>query len=188
MSKREAHVELCGGRCACDDPGSMFVLVLRCAVLVVLGCQGGMAARDAWRLWQQSVQVPWSLRCAASDARLRTALGGDADLLFAVRAAVPPGTLLLNQKVMGDITKIEPARLLQLAAKNGLIDQLTVLLYPDPWVISVPDPIATIEGLAARGRAAVLLVLPGDAEPAGRAGWSIDVAQERFSTWRFQKV
>jgi hypothetical protein len=166
----------------------MPLLLVRFAVLALLCWQGCSAACAVWWLWQANVQVPWAQRCASSDARVRKALGTDAELLFAVRAAVPPGTLLLNQKVMGDVTKIEPARLLELAAKNGLIDQMTVLLYPDPWVFSVPDPVATLEDLAMRARAAVLLVLPGDPAPTGRAGWTLDVAQERFSTWRFRKV
>jgi len=168
-------------------------LALRGLVLAALGWQAGAAALQLGERTVAQAQVPWQQRLfEGTDDKLRRALGADAELLFALRTEVPPGSLLVTQKVTGgkeDIERVQkdPALLATLSARNGLLVQLTTLLYPDPFLYAAPDPILFVEQIVAGGNDALLCVLPGDRSPTGRAGWTRLVDKPGFQTWRFQK-
>lgn len=141
------------------------------------------------------VDFPFALT-ATTDQRLRHALGDDAHLIEELRRVVPPGLVLLNQQVVATLdglratTRSEAelvAEFTRLSAQNGLFIQLTTLLFPSPFLLSVPAPIELAEQEAAAGRERWLFVLQGNAEPRDRAGWSCVHRAPRFSLWRFPK-
>ena len=164
-------------------------LLLRIAVVLVLAWQAGSAA---WAMLEPVVATDlgsWRQRLfATSDERVRRALGADAEILFAMRAAAEPGALWLVEKVAGRIEDIKtPADFERLSARNGLLIQLSTLLYPDPFLLAAPAAIAATEDLIGRGFDAALCVLPGDAAPAGRAGWRLVLDDAHFDLWRFRQ-
>ncbi len=178
----------CAAAAVRDDPTPMQRTFLGLAVTAALGWQATAALRVEWDRLVTEAARPWSLRLTADTAtRWRQALGEDADLLLAMRAAVAPGSIAVLQQVMGDIKQVTPEQFAQLNARNGLIDQMVTLLYPDPWVIAWSDPMALVEDLVGKGRDTTLVVLDGDREPVDRPGWSLAVTAPRFRTWRFQK-
>ena len=125
---------------------------------------------------------------ATTDERLRRALGDDADILLAMREVATPDSLWLTQKVTGLIEDIEtPADFERLSARNGLLVQLTTLLYPEPFLLAVPDPVAAVEGLVRRGHAAELCVFPWSRPPARREGWRRLRRNRHFELWSYQK-
>ncbi|MFY9344618.1 MAG: hypothetical protein WAT39_19150 [Planctomycetota bacterium] len=133
---------------------------------------------------------------AGTDERLRRALGDDADLLADLRHEATPGTIVLTRRVTGSLEELRAqakseqelvATFGRLSARNGLLIQLTTFLFPAPYLLAVPDPIALAEQEAAAGRERPLFVLAGDPEPQGRAGWTCARRTARSSTWRFQK-
>lgn len=169
--------------------GRLMQLVLRLAVCAALGWQavmGGIALGHRTAVQQA---VGYRARFLAdTETRLRSALGADADLLFALRAAVPSGSLVITQKVTGRIEDIKSAADFErLNARNGLLVQLTTLLYPDPFLLAVSDPIAAVEDLVHHDREASLCVFRGDREPADRAGWSRTQQAAGFAIWHFRK-
>lgn len=167
-------------------------LALRAAVVVTLVWQAGAAALQLGERAIGQAQVPWRQRLFdTTDDKLRRALGADAELLFALRTAVPPGSLLVTHKLGGpeDFERVQrdPSLFPVLQARKGLLVQLTTLLYPDPFFHEAPAAIEFVEDLVRRGIDALLCVLPGDRSPAGRAGWTQLVDHPGFQTWRFQK-
>lgn len=171
-------------------------LLLPLAALLLLTWQAGAAVLVLAHGTATRAAIPWDLRLTATtDERIRRALGADAELLFALRAANAPGSLLLTQKVEGRVEDIRSvAEFERLSAKNGLLLQLTTLLYPDPFLLPASQPIPTAEDLVRRGHAAALCVLPGDADPGTRPGWSLVPASPPasssssppFQLWRFR--
>jgi hypothetical protein len=156
--------------------------------LLLLGWQATMTAVAFARGLATQAGVPWQRRLlATTDDRVRMALGADADILFALRAASEPGDVLIAAKVMGRIEDLEsPADFERLAARNGLLVQLTTLLYPDPFLLTVPDAIAAVRDLSERGDPATLCVFPGDPTP-DAGGWSRTATDPHFELWRFRK-
>lgn len=171
-------------------------LLLPLAALLLLTWQAGEAVLVLAHGAATRAAIPWQLRlCATTDERIRRALGADAELLFALRGAVAPGSLLITQKVEGRVEDIRSvAEFERLSAKNGLLLQLTTLLYPDPFLLPASHPIPTVEDLVRHGHAAALCVLPGDADPGTRPGWSLVPASPpssppsspHFQLWRFR--
>ncbi|HEX5052982.1 MAG TPA: hypothetical protein VFZ65_14505 [Planctomycetota bacterium] len=121
---------------------------------------------------------------ASTDERLQRALGGDADVLIALRAAAPADTMLVTQKIVGRVEDFTPAQLLLLAHKNHLIGQLTVLLYPDPWIVSAPEPMPFVEQQTRRGARTALLWLPGDQRPSAAGDWRAVHTAPGFEIWQ----
>jgi len=162
---------------------------LRILVVAVLAWQGvcagwallGPVVTQGNKSWHQKL-------LATSDERLRQALGKDAATLFAMRAAAEPSALWLAEKVGGRIEDIKSAEDFErLSARNGLLIQLTTLSYPDPFLLTVANAIASTEDVSSRGQDAVLCVFPGDASPSARVGWSLVKRNDFFELWRFQK-
>jgi hypothetical protein len=120
--------------------------------------------------------------CAGTAARISGAIGDDVEVYQVLRTHVPAGAIVLTLKVHGPIADLQSV----VAASRRLL-QLTQLLYPDPYLCPVNDPIRVAENAAA-GTEPWLLVLPGDVAPIGRAGWTCDHRSERCQLWRFRKV
>jgi len=164
-------------------------LILRLLVVSVLAWQGVCAG---WAILKPVVMQDnksWHQKLlATSDERLRQALGKDADVLFAMRAAAEPSSLWLTEKVGGRIEDIKSVEDFErLSARNGLLIQLTTLSYPDPFLLTAANAIAATEDVVRRGQDAVLCVFPGDASPLARTGWSLLEHNDFFELWRFQK-
>ncbi len=177
------------------------LFLLRSVVCGLLLWQAVVAGIDAANRVQAGRAVGWDLRLLAdTDTRMQRALGADVEIVHALRSLLPPGSLLLNRAVTGTIEELRQqtsdeqqriARFQHLAAKNGLFVQLTGLLYPTPFFLSVADPIAAVEHNGDDGPAAAsvwLFVLAEDPSPAGRPGWTRVHHEPRFDLWRFQKV
>lgn len=186
--------------------------LFRAAVLAVLGWQTALFVQREYAHVAATAHLGADLRFAADTAaRVRRVLGTDADVYDALRRLVPNGTMLVNRQVQGPAIDLEHVRALEarraagdetalrellalqtaferLSARNGLFVQLTALLFPDPFFVSVPDPIALIESEVAAGRQPWLFVLDGDPEPGARAGWRRVHDSPRFRLWRFQKA
>jgi hypothetical protein len=153
-------------------------LVLAWQAVLAVVALGGAAVGRAGVSWHERL-------FASTDDRMRRVLGADAELAFALRT-MPPGTLMLCQKVTGSLEGGQlPPNFAELAARNGLLEQLTHLLYPDPFLLPTPTPIVDVENLTRRGVAAMLGVLPGDPEPTDRKGWTRTHAS-RFQAWQFR--
>ncbi|MBL8754452.1 MAG: hypothetical protein JNK15_14205 [Planctomycetes bacterium] len=141
--------------------------------------------------------VGWSFRLdATTTERVQRVLGDDAALLRELPERVPPGTVVLNRQFVvtpemlarlqaGGVSQAEFERL---AARNGLFLQLTALLFPRPFLRSVPDPIALAELEAKPGQDLWLFVLQGDPEPEGRPGWQCSHRAAKWTLWRLSKA
>jgi hypothetical protein len=163
-------------------------VLLSLAGVLLLGWQavvGAMAMGDAVRA---RAAVPWRIRWPASpEDRLRQVLGAEAELLAGLRQVSRPGELILGQKVTGTPADLAvPGALARLDARNRLLVQTTQLLFPHPFLLPVPDPIPSVEGLVRRGRPARLCVLEGDPVPAQRPGWERGHAPAGFEIWSFR--
>jgi len=166
--------------------------------IALVGLVSWQAVAAAVALVRRSSTCPGlSSLTATTPERLQAALGADARLLIELQRLVPPGVVVLNQQVVGTLddlirtTKDEGelrAAFERLSARNGLFIQMTVLLYPTPFLLSVPAPIPLAEQEAAAGRERWLFVLQDDPEPRDRAGWECVHRDPRFSLWRFQKA
>jgi hypothetical protein len=140
--------------------------------------------------------VGWPFRLGATtNERVRRVLGDDAAIVEQLPQRVPPGTVLLNRQFVvtpemiaqlqaGQVSQPEFERL---AARNGLFLQLTALLFPQPFLRSVPEPIALAELEAQPGHDRWLFVLHGDPEPTDRPGWQCSHRAANWTLWRLQK-
>lgn len=195
MATTEGDAGACAAAAPRDDrpPVRAFQFVCGGLVGAVLVWQAAAACQALGRRVDAQARFSWRERLLdGTDDKLRRALGADAGLFFALRAAVPPGSLVVTQKVTGgkeDIERVQkdPTLLATLSARNGLLVQLTTLLYPDPFLYAAPDPITVVEQVVAGGNDALLCVLPGDRTPAGRPGWSRTGDNPGFETWRYRK-
>lgn len=146
-------------------------LVLLLAASLVLAWQAALAVAALGGAAADRAAVSWNERLFAStDDRIRAVLGDDAQLVVELRK-LPPGTLLLSQAHAGQAADLTPGDFERLAARFSRLHRLSQLLYPAPFLLSVPQPIEGVEHCARRGRKAMLFALPGDAEPNDRKGW-----------------
>lgn len=140
--------------------------------------------------------MPWqpSLLATTSE-RVQAVLGPDAPIVEGLRD-LAAGRVVLTRQVTGSIDELRAvakderelaAAFERLSARNGLQIQLTALLYPSPFVLRVPEPIALIEREAGAGRERWLLVIAGDVEPQAGGPWSCVHTHPRWSLWRYQK-
>jgi hypothetical protein len=106
-------------------------------------------------------------------------------MVRAVRDATPDGVILVAKAIFGDPADFQPEELIQLAKKNGLIEQLAAVLYPEPWIVRAPEPYAFIEEQAQLSRSYALLWLPGDKRPSGN-GWRVLKQDKSFEIWQFR--
>jgi hypothetical protein len=114
-------------------------------------------------------------------------LGADAGVLLRLRE-LAPGTLLVCQQIEGRVEDVlkSPAELERVGALVGRRQQLTHLLYPDPFLVSTANAIDVVEDLTRRGQVATLCVMPGDPAPIDRKGWTRATAVAEFETWQFR--
>ena len=146
------------------------------------------AASAAVRRIGSASAAEWSFRLSASTLeRMRRALGDDARAVVAVQSLARPEAVVLVEQVQAQGEDVAKAEVLQLlAARNLVIDRLTTLLYPEPWVAAVPRPIQVVEHLTAQGHVAELCVLPWQPRPAGRAGWELAGREAQVELWRYR--
>lgn len=121
------------------------------------------------------------------EQHLQRAAGDNARMLAAVRDAVPEGVLVVTELITGDPADYEPAELLRLAMRVGMIDQLRVLLFPRPILVRRVDPAAFAEARAERGEATAYLWLPGRERPAAGALWHRLHEAGDFELWLCRK-
>ncbi|MCB1981541.1 MAG: hypothetical protein KDF63_06180 [Rhodoferax sp.] len=171
---------------------------LRIAVCAVLAWQAiGTVQSALARRPLYDDGVPFADYLTADTAtRLRAVLGPDAEIVGQLRDATGPGQIVLNRVVQGSLEELQrnarderelAAMFEQLAAKNGLFVQLTGFLYPDPFFLSVPDPIVAVEDYDGPEARPWLFVLDGDPTPSARPGWTLAHHRPRFELWQFRK-
>jgi hypothetical protein len=156
--------------------------ILRLVLCAVLAWQAVAAAIALLRGTWNGMQHGHAHRLFATTAeRIDLTLGPDSPVHAALRA-LPAGAWVL--------AAIDPQKATspENLSRVRLLKQLQHLLYPSPILVNpMPDAIAFAETKAVPGQPVWLLVLAGDAEPAGRAGWTQTRREERFQLWRFQK-
>jgi len=164
-------------------------LVLR----LLLGCALVWPAADAVSFLYQRVVgnavTPWSDRLTLDvDEKMRRATRENADLLAEVRAACPPDSVAVAELISGNPEDYEPAELMRLARQVGLIDQLRVLLFPNPIIVRRPGAKSYVEQRAASGKPTLYLWLPGNERPKPSAGWERLHQAMMFELWLCRKV
>lgn len=120
------------------------------------------------------------------EARLRLAMGDQAEALFALRAAAKPGQLLLTSRLAGDVRELQPEQLEALMAQNGQVGEFSALLYPRPWLVQTENVLGNLPVLLAQGRDVALCVFPWQLSPEGFPGWSLSTDGPGFEIWEFE--
>lgn len=157
--------------------------VWRILVLVVLACQGMVAVwQGVAAVVSREAGIYANGLTADTDWRKRTVLGAYAEVLDGVAQAIDAEGMILWRES-------DPmARSNVNLARARLAQRLRHLLYPQ-WLMSLGReyPVVEAELKVPPGSAVWLLVLDDDPVPAGRAGWTKELAGERYEIWQFQK-
>jgi hypothetical protein len=172
--------------------------LLRCALAALLLWQGAAATLQQAREAEGTAAADLVLACTGTAAQRNRRVLGDVDaaLVERLREVVPYGTVAVHQRVTGSLDELRRdardeqelrAMLERLLARNRRNVELTVLSFPQPYLLGVDEPIALAEREAAAGRERWLFVREPDPEPADRDGWSLCHRAEGFSLWRFRK-
>lgn len=168
------------------DPRPRLITASR-AVLVAILAWAAVSAH--WQLPRRiQANLPDVVRGLTldDDARLRRALGEQADALFALKERAKPGQLLLTSRLVGDASKLDEAQLEALMAQNGQIGEFTALLYPEPWLVQTENVLGNLPLLLAQGRDVALCVFSWQVSPDGLPGWSRAVSGPGFEIWEFE--
>jgi hypothetical protein len=169
------------------------LFAIRLAVCAVVAWQAVVATANGVARLTGNSGVDWQLRLTAdTDARVRWALGDDAETMLALREIVPRyGVVGLWQGPSWDelSSSLRTPEDLQNALdrygpRHGLFIQLSGLLFPDVGLLASRDAIHMVETEAG---IEWLLALPGDPEPAGRPDWTLVRDRDRFRIWRCRK-
>lgn len=171
-----------GLRQPCDPAAITLNPILRLVLCAVLAWQATLGALALLGGSWNGLQHGYGARLSATTGeRIARTLGDDAPVYLALRE-LPHGAVVLSgvdARAAASPENLERVR---------LVKQLQHLLYPSPFLPDPrPAPVEAAEAMARPGFPIWLLVRSGDPDPAGRAGWTLMLREERFQLWRLQK-
>ena len=156
--------------------------IWRILVLAVLVWQGAAAVwQGAGAAVGREAGAHANGLTADTDWRMRSILEDHAEVLDGVEQTIPRGDMILwrlSDPLARTNVNLPRARVGQ---------RLRHLLYPE-WFMTygMPDAVGVAEVQNITDRL-WLLVLGDEQGPAGRAGWTKELAGERYEIWQFQK-
>lgn len=162
-------------------------------VRLLLGCALVWPAVDAVSsLYQRivnSAAIPWSDRLTLGvEEKMQRATRENADLLAELRSVCPPDSVAVAELISGNPADYKPEELMRLARQVGLIDQLRVLLFPNPILVRRPGAKSYAEQRAASGKPTLYLWLPGNERPDLGDRWERLHQTKMFELWACRKV
>ncbi|MBK8975427.1 MAG: hypothetical protein IPM29_05840 [Planctomycetes bacterium] len=146
--------------------------IARATLIAALCWQAAGASRALWTSARDQGEVcAGELLGLSSDDRLRRTLGADADVLFALRAVLPPDAIVLTRELVD-------------MRESALVQSLRHTLYP-VWLAEVP--LAALAGPlpTGHGRPVFLLDLDAAPQPPGDR-WTEPRAVGRLRLYRYR--